>query len=242
VSAPALAVLVAVLGGAAIVTTVAGFGFSLVSVPIMAALAGPRQAVAIASLLGVLSTCALLVRLRRHVAWPVAARQLVAAALGMPLGLEVLLRVSERGLRIGIAMAVTAGGLLIARGVRLRRGGAAVDVGAGFLSGLLNTSVGTSGPPLVLVNQARQLDPDAFRATLSAVFTGSALVTDVLFARAGRYTPTVLHVSAVCLPAVLAGWWIGVRLHRHVDADRLRPLVLVLLFVSAAVAFVAGVS
>jgi uncharacterized membrane protein YfcA len=233
---------VTVIGSAALVTTVAGFGFSLVSVPIMAVLAGPHEAVAIASLLGVLSTCALLVRLRRHVAWPVAARQLGAAALGMPIGLQVLLRVSERGLRLGIALAVTLGGLAIARGFRLRRGGAAVDIGAGLLSGLLNTSGGTSGPPLVLVNQARQLDPDAFRATLSAVFTGSAVVTIVLFARAGRYTPLVLHTAAACLPAVLVGWWLGLRLHRHVDAARMRPLVLVLLFASAAVAFTAAVA
>jgi uncharacterized membrane protein YfcA len=236
VSSLQLGGLVAVVLLASVVTTVAGFGFSLVAVPLMTAVVGPHEAVAVASLLGVLSTTVLFVRLRRHVAWPVATRQLVAAAVGMPLGLQVLLAVSETTLRIAIAVAVSLGALALAGGFRLHNWGAAADVGAGFLSGLLNTSVGTSGPPLVLVNQARGLDPDAFRATLSAVFSGSAVMTNALFAASGRYTGPVLAGAAVCLPVLVVGWFVGLRLHGHVDARRMRVLVLVLLFGSAAAA------
>jgi uncharacterized membrane protein YfcA len=236
-----LAGLVVVVLAASVVTTVAGFGFSLVAVPLMASVVDPRQAVAIASILGILATGVLFVRLRGAVAWPIATRQLVAAAVGMPLGLQILLTVSETALRLAIAAAVTLGALGLAGGFRLRRGGFAADVGAGFISGVLNTSVGTAGPPLVLVNQARGLDPDSFRATLSAVFTGSAVVTNALFASSGRYTPPVLTAAAWCLPALAAGWFIGLRLHRHLDARRMRPLVLALLFGSAAVAFTTAV-
>lgn len=227
---------VAVVVLAALVTTLAGFGFALMAVPLLAVLVGPRDAVAISSLLGTVSSVALLTRLRGRVVWPVAGRQLAGAVVGMPVGLVVLLAVAERVLLAIIAGAVALAALALWRGLRLRRGGPAADVGAGLLSGLLNTSVGTSGPPLVFVNQARGLDPDAFRATLSATFTGNAVVGGVLFALAGRYTGPVLSATALALPAVGVGWVAGLRLHPRVDAARMRTLVLALLFASATVA------
>ena len=241
-TAPVLAGVVLVVLVAATVTTVAGFGFSLMAVPLLAALVGPRQAVAMASLLALVSSAALLARLHRRVDRPVASRQLGAAVAGMPFGLALLLQVDERILRVGIASAVGGAALALWRGLRVERSGPLADVAAGFLSGLLNTSVGTSGPPLVFVNQARGLEPDAFRATLSAVFTGSAVVGTILFALAGRYTEAVLVATGLGLPAVGAGWLIGLRLHHHVDAARMRPLVLVLLFASAAVAGVSALT
>jgi uncharacterized membrane protein YfcA len=242
VSAGVLAGIVAVVVVAAVVTTLAGFGFSLMAVPLLAALVGPRDAVAVASLLSLVSSAALLARLRRRVVWSVAGRQLAGAVVAMPFGLLVLLRVDERVLLGGIAVAVSLAALALARGLRLEHEGPGADLGAGLLSGLLNTSVGTSGPPLVFVNQARGLSPDCFRATLSAVFTGSALVGGTLFASAGRYTPAVLAAAGLCLPAVGVGWVVGLRLHRRVDAERMRALVLVLLFTSAAVAGVSALT
>jgi uncharacterized membrane protein YfcA len=226
---------------AAVVTTLAGFGFSLMAVPLLASLAGPRDAVALASVLSFVSSAALLARLHRRVVWPVAGRQLGGAVVAMPLGLLVLLRVDERILLGAIALAVGLAALALQRGLQLERGGVGADLGAGLLSGLLNTSVGTSGPPLVFVNQARGLEPDAFRATLSAVFTGSALVAGAMFAVAGRYTGPVLAAAGLCLPAVAIGWMVGLRLHPFVDATRMRALVLVLLVASAAVAGVSAV-
>ena len=231
-----LAAVAAVVFLAATVTTIAGFGFSLMAVPLLSAMLGGRDAVAVASLVGLISTTVVFVTGRGSVDRGVVLRQLSAAAVGMPLGLAVLLVLDDRLMRLVIAAAVLVAVALLARGLQIRRGGALLDVGAGFLSGVLNTSVGTGGPPLVFANQARGLDPATTRATLSAVFTGSALVANPLFLAAGRYTGEVLLAAGSAVPALAVGWVVGVRIHRSIDARRFRGLVLVLLVASALVA------
>ena len=54
-------------------------------------------------------------------------------------------------------------------GIRLRRPNGSLDVGVGFVSGMFKTSVGVSGPPIVILLQGRGLAKNAFRATSSTV-------------------------------------------------------------------------
>jgi uncharacterized membrane protein YfcA len=227
---------VTAVGLAAVVTSIAGFGFALLSVPLLAVVLDAKQAVAVASLLSVLSTGVLLARFHDHVQWPTAGRQLGAAVLGMPLGLYVLVTADEDVLRVVIAVMVLLATGLIASGIRIRRAGRSIDVGAGFLSGVLNASIGTNGPPIVLALQSRGLEPEPFRATVAVVFTASNLLTVGLLALAGRYTAEVLAVSAMGLPTSVLGWWVGARLARRIPAERFRGIVLGLLVFAAVLA------
>ena len=104
-----------------------------------------------------------------------------------------------------------------------------LDVTAGFLSGVLNTSLSTNGPPLVFLLQARRLEPDPFRGTLSVIFVISSVAGLTLFAARGYVTGSALVIVAATLPAVLAGLYAGGRIRPRVDAARFRILVLVLL-------------
>lgn len=227
---------IAVAMAAGAVTTLFGFGFSLVAVPLLSVALGPRDAVATATILAFLATAAFLGRFHHHVEWTIARRQVVAAAFGMPLGLLVLIYASAAFLRIAIAAAVVVAVFVLARGLRIHSEGPLSDLGAGFLSGVLNTSVGTNGPPLVAVNQSRGLEPQAFRSTLAAVFAFSALIANPMMWAAGRYTSTVLTAATIGIPAMFVGWFVGIRLHRHVNPERFRVLVLGLLLAGAATA------
>lgn len=230
--------LAAIVAFAATVQGVTGFGFSLMAMPLLSVVLGAKDAVAAASIVGVTTAVLLVARTHRAVRRPVALRLLAGAVAGMPLGLAALITVPERGLRLVIAVTVLFFVAVIARGWRIRRGGAVLDLAAGFVSGMLNTSVGTNGPPLVLTLQARGLAPEPFRATISAVFVGSSVVGNVLLASAGRYTPEVFRAAAISLPALVAGAVVGDRLHRRFPPARFRALVLVLLVVSAGSALV----
>ncbi len=235
-TAATIVAVIAVALAAGVVTTLFGFGFALVAVPLLSVTLGPRDAVAVVTILGFLATAAFLARFRDHVQWTIARRQILAAACGMPLGLLVLVYASVQFLQIAIAVAVVSAVVVLARGFRIHTEGALSDLGAGFLSGVLNTSVGTNGPPLVAVNQSRGLDPHAFRSTLAAVFAFSSLIANPMMWAAGRYTSTVLLAAAVGIPSMFVGWIAGIRLHAHVDPERFRVLVLGLLLAGATTA------
>jgi uncharacterized membrane protein YfcA len=111
---------------------------------------------------------------------------------------------------------------------------------AGFMSGVLNTSISTNGPPLVFVLQARQLAPPAFRATIVRVFAWSAIAALTMFIAAGKVTRNGLVAAAVALPAMWIGQVAGYPFRKHFHAERFRWLVLALLTLAAISAIVSA--
>ena len=91
--------------------------------------------------------------------------------------------------------------------------------GVGALSGVLNTALATNGPPLVVYLRGRGLPTDAFRATISAVFTISNLVGLVILALSGAIHTVAVAAFILTLVPALVGWAAGNaaagRLHNH---------------------------
>jgi uncharacterized membrane protein YfcA len=156
-------------------------------------------------------------------------RLTIAAYVGMPFGLLIFVTVNSDVLRFMLGIAVIVAVVLIARRINLHHAGPYFDYGTGFVSGVLNTSLSTNGPPLVFALQARQLPAVTFRATISMIFALSNILGLSLFLVSGRITREGLIVTAVTIPALLLGQAIGFPIRKHVHGERFRVLVLVLL-------------
>jgi hypothetical protein len=115
-----------------------------------------------------------------------------------------------------------------------------LDAGAGFVSGVLNTSTSMSGPPLVLYLQNRGVGRDEFRGTINALFLASGLLAASLFAAGGQVDRHELGVLAVSAPLILVGWAAGHQAFRRLDVVRFQQIVVAVLLVSATMA-IAGV-
>jgi uncharacterized membrane protein YfcA len=123
-----------------------------------------------------------------------------------------------------------------AAGFAPRASGRLAEVLTGGLAGVLSTSTGMNGPPIVLWLQQRGLAPESFRGALAGFFLVSGTVSLAAFLATGVVTRPALLLSAVTLPAVLVGHRIGARLASRIPAERFRRLVLALLALTAAVA------
>jgi uncharacterized membrane protein YfcA len=227
---------------AAAVQAATGFGFGLVSIPLLALATDPRTAVVASAIASVAMTITAAVRERDHARWRTAGVLLAAAVVGMPAGLLVLRAAPERVLTGLIGVAVLACAVLIWRGLRVPSNRPAV-VGVGLVAGVLSTSTGTNGPPLVAAFQAMGYDPRTFRATLAAVFTGTGACSLAGFALAGQVTMDAARVGLVGVPAVLLGWWAGNLVFHRIGAERFRRVVLAALVaggIAIAVRAIAG--
>ena len=225
-----LIVVAAAVFAAAFVQVIAGFGFALLCMPIMTLALPVEKAVVVSTLLGMVSTTWQGWHLRAHARRPLVKRMTLAAFVGMPFGLVVLNVVPDRSLKVVLGIAVLVATALLARRINLSHVGPGLDVGSGFLSGLLNTSLSTNGPPLVFVLQARHLEPDEFRATITAVFALSNVVGLGLFLLDGKVTSEGLHAALIAVPAWAFGQLLGWPVRKHVHGERFRTMVLVLLF------------
>jgi uncharacterized protein len=215
---------------AAFMQIVAGFGFALLSVPLMTLAIEPKVAVVVSSLTGVFVTSWQAYKGRGEADKVLVKRMTIGSYVGMPLGLLVFIMVDDNVLRFLLGIAVLAAVVLLALRVNLHHFGPRLDYGTGFISGVLATSLSTNGPPLVFALQARQLSAVTFRATISTIFALSNIGGLALFI-----------ASAVTIPAMFVGQLLGFPIRKHVHGERFRWLVLVLLVAAAISAIVNAV-
>ena len=225
---------------AGVIQVVAGFGFGLLSVPLMTIVVEPKIAIVVSSLIGACITSWQAIWQRADVDWTLVRPMIASAYVGMPLGLVVFSTVNDDALRLVLGVTVIVAVVLLVLPIPIPVG-RPLDIGAGFISGVLNTSLSTNGPPLVFALQARRLASDTFRATIVMVFALSNFVGITLFFAAGKVTAEGLRAAAIAIPATLVGQAVGIPLRRHVHGERFRWMVLGLLLLAGISAIYASV-
>lgn len=231
-----IAIAVAILGFASLVQALTGFGFALLSMPLLSVVAGPTQALAVVSMLAITNSAATAITARDRTDRPMVKRQSIAALVGMPVGLLLLESVPERGMQALIAVSVATAAIALALKFRLSHVSPRIEAAAGFTSGALATSTGTSGPPLVICHQSLGLPAATVRATLATQFFITGWVSVALLAIRGHITPDDVVVAAFALPVMLVTWQIGARSFARISQSRYDILVVTLLLGVAAVA------
>lgn len=220
---------------AALVRVTAGFGYSLVSVPLLALLLDPLTAVVIAVVSAVPLNLWVTVRDRTHVARRPALLLLLSAMAGVPFGLWLINVVTERTLLLVIASVVLLSTVLIWLRVRIP-GGVPSVAGMSALSGASFAATAIDGPLLVAgVQGSRYAEMPARvqRATLSVVFSVTSTVTMLGFVFTGQLSASLWPVMVTAVPAMILGTVAGEAIFRLMDAEWFRRAVLALMVVSS---------
>lgn len=223
---------------AGFVQILVGFGFALLSVPLMALAISTQEAVVISTVLGFLCSGVQTIRGVHEADWILVRRVTIAAMLGIPFGFVLYDTLSADTLRLILGIGVLVAVYLLARGVDFIGKGPIVEWSAGFVSGALASSLSTNGPPLVFALQGRKLPIAVFRSTINAIFVISGAVTAIVFAIAGDFDRRIGTGISVTLPALALGIVVGYRVRGFFDEKRARQLVLGLLALAGLSALV----
>jgi uncharacterized protein len=248
-----LALLVLAVGSGAALQSATGFGFSLLSAPLLYAVLDPKPALGLLAALGLVVNLMTLLTERRRPR-PLVREVVVLVGFALPgalLGVVVLRSLDALALQLLLSVGVVA--TLAARHVATQRSAfvpVLVDGPrpravwaaplAGLLSGALSTSTSTSGPPLLLHLLGRGARPSVVRDTLTACFRALGLVTPLalLVTRTTEAVPERAHVIAM-IPAVVVGHLAGRRLFAHLaHGNRYEVVVTAVLLVSVVVGLV----
>jgi hypothetical protein len=233
-----IALLLSILVASTTQVTV-GFGFALLSVPLMTLAVPTREAVVISTILGLLTSSFQAWHGRRDADRTLIRRLMVAALMGLPVGWIVFTRVPEDVLRAILGVSVLVAVVLLATG-RVARGSTRLDLVCGALSGALASSLSTNGPPLVFALQARSVSMRVFRPTINTVFAISGLLSLVGFALSGDIESDALIHAAWTFPVLLVGSRIGLSLRSRVRETDARRIVLALLTIAGLSAIVSS--
>ncbi len=214
-----------------------GFGAGMIAVGTLAMLLPDLQDVVVLMLL-VTSPAELLVVLadRKKIMWRGVLLVAIGVGIGIPTG-TVILRLAEPTFMLtglGIFL-VVAGGAFIRLPrqptQRARSWPAWTGPSVGIVSGLLTGLYGTGGPPLIFYYQLAGVDKTVFRGNLMAIFLLMTLFRLPSYAVAGFLTPERLWSALVLMPAVLAGVWLGNRIHLQLEEQTFRRLVSIALVI-----------
>jgi uncharacterized membrane protein YfcA len=217
-----------------------GFGFALLAVPLTAFVVPTKSAVVIVFLTGAITSIWLATRMVHRIEWRTTRRLGAGAVVGAPVGVVILSLVSPGTLRLVLGVTTSMAAIWII--VSSRRGGArpvehkrSTTFGLGVASGVLNTSLATSGPPLVYELRRTGFHGDRFRATISAVFVISNLIGLPLLAIAGLITAYDLALAASSILPCIAGFLLGSRIARRLSPARFAWAVDLLLLATGLV-------
>ena len=212
----------------------AGFGSTVIALPLLAHFFALKFAVPLLMLLDLAAFLLFGARVRKRIQYAEIGGLVPFMLAGMAAGLTLLIEVAEQKL-----LAVLGAFLLLYAGYGLSRRGPPAALSRawcapiGLAGGVFSALFGTGGVLFAIYNAGRIRDKDALRATNAAMIMLSSLVRVVLFGAAGLLTQEGLLATAlVLLPAMLAGVWLGNRLHASVPAAAVVTAVYALLVIA----------
>lgn len=210
-----------VLFVATLIRSAFGFGEALVAVPLLALALPVEVAAPLATLTSIAVAAIVLLQDWDDVQVRSAGRLVLATILGIPLGLLVLIHVSEPVIKGLLALAIFSFSVysLYSRPTATLRN----DRWAwlfGFGAGVLGGAYGMNGPPLVVYGALRGWTPRHFRATLQGYFLPASVLVMAGYGLAGLWTTTVMRYFLLALPGVLIAIFLGRIVNRRMHGPQ----------------------
>lgn len=229
--------LLTIYGIASLVHGVVGFGFALLSVPLVATIYDPGVAVAMNVVVGMANCTSKSWLLRRYIDWKGVLTFFAASLVFVPLGVLAISNISKELALVIMGffvIAVAAGNLRNRERMRsaMRTTGSFWSLSA--VAGLLSGAFAAPGPATVPYFMSRDTSPMVGKANLQLYFTVVGLPIVVFHGLAGNITATALGRAAMYVPVVFVLTFLGTRLSERAPEKKLRLVVDVALILLGA--------
>ena len=220
-----------------------GFGSSIIAVPALAHAFPLTFAVPLVTALDCAAAANASFRQWRRAEFAEIRRILPTMLLGIAAGTTLLVNLPRAPALLALGVFVAGYGAYVLAGPREWR--AVRPFWAwpiGLFGGVFSVLFGTGGPIYMVYLSARIADKTALRATSSVLVTISVLIRTAVFVATGLLLHAPLLVAAAALlPAMLAGYFLGNRLHFALSRAGVMRLIALLLVGNGALLVVRAV-
>lgn len=213
-------------------------GFGVVTIPLIALVLPMKIVVPLVTVLGIISSCSILVSDARHVEWREILRLLPFTVLGTLIGLYFFNAVDARTLAHGLGALVLAySGYALWHTVRplpqWKLPPRLMLPLTGSLAGVIGTMFGSMAGVFYAIHlDMQQLGKNEFRATIAAMLLVLGAMRGVGYLALGAFDRETLLACAVALPLMFAGVGLGNRIHTNLNQTAFRRVVGIILIAS----------
>ncbi len=215
---------------ASILQTSTGFGFSILATPFLLLLFKPMEAIQINLILSLFISVALLTKIKEDIDYGILKRFIIGSTAGLPLGILVFLFLDVKNLMLGIGLIILGLTLMLILKFRITQT-KGKDITVGGLSGVLTSSIGMPGPPLLLYFSGTDTEKAKLRGTTLAFYLYiyfMSLIIQVIFTGTNK---TIWLSSLFALPVVFIGLFLGQLLFKVINQNFFRIFTnIILLF------------
>ena len=209
-----------------------GFGAALTIAPVLALAVGPRTAIPAILIVMLVTSIQLVPRAWNSADWKTVIPLSVGGAIGIPIGVWLLVVVDQELIRRSISATVTFFAILMLIGWRYRGSvKPAFSAIAGGLGGFISGAAAAGGPAVIMFLLAGPESAARNRAAIILYFLFTQGVALVVYWFGGLMTAKTLWVALPMLPTLILGTWVGEKCFGKASDQLYRRIALAFLLV-----------
>lgn len=213
-----------------------GFGFAMISVPLISLLIDVKYAIPIAAICGFFVNIYLIYKLKSHIKYFELKELIFGAIIGIPLG-TIFVIYSDRGiLKVILALIVLLFVFLSITKI-IKQTGLNKKWGYlfGLLSGFLGGAFNTNGPPVLIYFYLHGFDKFKQKASITGFFIVASAIIITAHLLTGLSNVSVWKDALIMSPIVLSGIIIGHNLFNRISTKIYNNIILAGLFIIAII-------
>lgn len=224
------------------IQSVTGFGFALISAPLLLFVMNPNYVVGLTVFGALTSNLWVIYKTKGKsdpkLIWPL----FIASLIGILPGVYVLTIVDVSVLKLCIGFLILVMSLFMAANyvIKIKRIMFAT-ICVGFVSGFLGGSTSLNGPPVALFFMNQQQEKETLRANIVHYFCLANTATLLIMYVMKTLDATAFKQSIYVIPGVLVGAWIGEKVFVKISPAIFRKISLGIIFLCGAISVISGI-
>lgn len=209
-----------------------GFGFALISVPLISLLVNVKYAIPLAAICGLYVNVYLIFKLKNHIKYFELKELIIGAIVGIPIGSFLVIYTDPQILKTLLGIIVLLFVLLsVTKKVESRNINKSWAYLFGWLSGLLGGAFNTNGPPILIYFYLKGFDKFKQKASITGFFIFSSVIIVFTHIVTGLSDVDIWLDSVKLLPIVVTGIILGHFLFSKISTILYNKLILLGLLV-----------
>ena len=216
---------------ASLLKGITGFGFALMALPILTIFFPMQLLVPAMTIFNLVTSIYILTKIKLKIKAKYVIPMLLTSFIGLPVGVYVLKYLPETTLELvtGISIfSISVFFLLGNMGELSEKKKSKPIVFAGFISGLMSSSMSIGGPAIALAMNRKGYSKEHFRKIFAVISVVNAAVASILYIAKGLFLPFSVKFSLVMFPILLIGSKIGNSLSGKVNQLQFKKAILYL--------------
>lgn len=215
---------------------IAGFGFALISVPIMSAFFPITTVVPIIVFYSLISNFTVIFKTIKFTNLKKIYPMIVSGILGIPIGTIILKTFNQNNLKIAIGLIILFTSFVMLKGFRINFKKEKISyIVTGLISGILNGSLSMSGPPIVLFLSNEGYNKNEFRANLALYSIVTNILTIFTYIISGLISQNTIKTSLVGIIPLIIGSYFGIFIAEKIENNHFKKLILILLIITGSI-------